>query len=440
MRRENNRVFLLAMWMMFFAVSTFGQDSGLLNRYRSRALEYNQDVKAAEKNIALSKEYEKSAKADYKPKLSAGANFDYTGNPIELSLDLPSSDNPVRFEGRHLKYGASVSLTQPLYTGGRIREGVKKAQAEGRFALNQAEMIKADISYEADLRYWNTVARGEIVDIACRFARSVEKLVKVVRERVEVQLVDRNDLLMAEVKLNDARYQLMQAENGYEVARMSLNSFVGEDFESVLPVDTLVVPIYSVGTLPGYMEQATGNRPELRMAQDKISIQESVRKLNQAQFLPQFYVGLDGSYSSPGYNFKADLDPNYAVYAKVSIPLFEWGKRRNEKRAGDYKVAIARDNYNKVKDAVSLEVQSAYYNYVQAVERVTLTENSLAKACENEEMALERYREGKISIDGVVDAQMFHQTAQMNFVQSRLTAQISYSNFVRVLGVDSVKE
>ena len=44
MRRENNRVFLLAMWMMFFAVSTFGQDSGLLNRYRSRALEYNQDV------------------------------------------------------------------------------------------------------------------------------------------------------------------------------------------------------------------------------------------------------------------------------------------------------------------------------------------------------------------------------------------------------------
>lgn len=97
MRRENNRVFLLAMWMMFFAVSAFGQDSGLLNRYRSRALEYNQDVKAAEKNIALSKEYEKSAKADYKPKLSAGANFDYTGNPIELSLDLPSSDNPVRF-------------------------------------------------------------------------------------------------------------------------------------------------------------------------------------------------------------------------------------------------------------------------------------------------------------------------------------------------------
>ena len=53
MRRENNRVFLLAMWMMFFAVSAFGQDSGLLNRYRSRALEYNHDVKAAEKKYCI---------------------------------------------------------------------------------------------------------------------------------------------------------------------------------------------------------------------------------------------------------------------------------------------------------------------------------------------------------------------------------------------------
>lgn len=426
---------LLAARSLVFVVPVYGQDSELLNRYRSRALEYNQDVKAAEKNIALSKEMEESARADYKPTLSGGANFNYTGHPMELSLDLPSFDNPLRLEGRHLKYGASVSLTQPLYTGGRIREGVKKAEAEGRLALNRSGMIKSGIGFEADLRYWNAVAYGEMVAIARNFARSVEELAKVVRERVEVQLVDRNDLLMAEVKLNEARYQLMQAENGCEVARMSLNSFVGEDFNSVIPIDTLVEPIRSVGALPAAMEEAAGNRPELRMAQDQIAIQESVRKLNQAQFLPQFYVGVDGSYGSPGYNFKTDLDPNYAVYAKVSIPLFEWGKRRNEKRAGDFRVGIARDNYSKVKDAVSLEIQSAYCNFRQAVERVALTENSLAKARENEAMALERYREGRISVDGVLDAQMFLQTAQMNFVQSRLTAQISYSDFIRALGL-----
>lgn len=66
-----------------------------------------------------------------------------------------------------------------------------------------------------------------------------------IRERVEVQLVDRNDLLMAEVKLNDARYQLMQAENNYEVARMSLNSFIGVDYDLVIPIDTLYLRSWS---------------------------------------------------------------------------------------------------------------------------------------------------------------------------------------------------
>ena len=276
------KVFQLIISVMLFVVPVYGQHSELLSQYRDRALQYNQDMKAAEKNIALSKELEKSAKTEYKPKLSAGANFNYTGNPIELSLDLPSLDNPLQFEGRHMKYGASVSLTQPLYTGGRIREGVKKAEAESRLALNQSEMIKSDISYEADLRYWSTVARNEMVKVTRRFTGSVEELTKVIRERVEVQLVDRNDLLMAEVKLNDARYQLMQAENNYEVARMSLNSFIGVDYDSVIPIDTLVSPIHEVGSLPAYMNQAGNNRPELRMAQDKISIQESAHKLNRS--------------------------------------------------------------------------------------------------------------------------------------------------------------
>ncbi|MEG1543777.1 MAG: TolC family protein, partial [Tannerellaceae bacterium] len=135
-------------------------------------------------------------------------------------------------------------------------------------------------------------------------------------------------------------------------------------------------------------------------------------------------------------NFKSDLDPNYAVYAKISIPLFEWGKRRSEKRASALRVSIAKDNYSKVSDGVRLEVQSAYYSFTQATERVRLTANSLAKARENEAMAVEKYKEGKISIAEVLDAQIYHQTAQVNYVQSRLAAQMSHSEFIRAVGVN----
>ena len=65
-------------------------------------------------------------------------------------------------------------------------------------------------------------------------------------------------------------------------------------------------------------------RPELQIASHKIDIQKAASKIANAQYLPKLSVGIDDSYSSPGYDFKSDLDPNYAVYAKLSVPIFEW--------------------------------------------------------------------------------------------------------------------
>lgn len=425
-----NIVLIVALSALCF--SARAQDSELLNQYRKMSLEYNQDARAAEKNIALSREMIDVAKSDFKPKVAGGANFNYTGNPMELSLQLPAMQ-PFAFQGNNTSYGASVNVLQPVYTGGRVRESLNMAKKESNLAVNQAQVIKSDVCYQTDYYYWATVARQEIVGISQQFQKSVGRLVEVVRERVEVELVDKNDLLMAEVKLNEADFQLMQAKNDFEVGRMSLNAMIGVDLKNETKVDPNVPAIKTVGTLATEMKNV--NRPELRMAEDQIAIQESMLKLKNSEFMPQLYVGAEGNYTAPGYDFNHDLDPNYAVYAKVSIPIFEWGKRRKVKNASNYRIAISKDNYSKVKDRVSLEVETSYYTYSQAVERVLLTESSLQKAAENERSAFDKYKEGKISILEVLNAQIYHQTAQLNYVQSRMMAQIYRSEFIRALGL-----
>ena len=50
---------------------------------------YNQDIKAAGYAASIQQEKEKSAKADFLPSLSGNANFNYTGNPAELSVSYP---------------------------------------------------------------------------------------------------------------------------------------------------------------------------------------------------------------------------------------------------------------------------------------------------------------------------------------------------------------
>lgn len=421
---------LLFCTFVFLSLPVLAQQSTLLEKYRTMALDYNHDLKAAEKNIAASMEVEKSARADLKPKLSGAASFQYTGNPMELTLDIPSIGLSKTVEGKNLNYGGSLSILQPVYTGGRVLESIRMAQHQQALAGNQAKTLNDAVCYQTDIQYWSAVARQEIVDVAEDFRNSIAALVKTIKERVEVGLVDPQDLLMAEVKLNEAEYQLLQAQSNFETGRMALNSMIGVRLEQPTELDAQIPIVVVSDSL--WLSTGMG-RPEIQIAYDKIRIAESTKKLNDSQFKPQFYVGVEGSYSSPGYNFKKDLDPNYAVYAKVSVPIFEWGKRRSEKRVSSFRIGMAEDNLNKVVDWVELEVSVARKALSQAIERVRLSESSLAKAEENEAKAVERYNEGKVSVVEVIDAQTYRQTSQVNYVQAKAAAQGHYSELIKAL-------
>lgn len=421
---------LLFCTFVFLSLPVLAQQSTLLEKYRTMALDYNHDLKAAEKNIAASMEVEKSARADLKPKLSGAASFQYTGNPMELTLDIPSIGLSKTVEGKNLNYGGSLSILQPVYTGGRVLESIRMAQHQQALAGNQAKALNDAVCYQTDIQYWSAVARQEIVDVAEDFRNSIAALVKTIKERVEVGLVDPQDLLMAEVKLNEAEYQLLQAQSNFETGRMALNSMIGVRLEQPTELDAQIPIVVVSDSL--WLSTGMG-RPEIQMAYDKIRIAESTKKLNDSQFKSQFYVGVEGSYSSPGYNFKKDLDPNYAVYAKVSVPIFEWGKRRSEKRVSSFRIGMAEDNLNKVVDRVELEVSVARKALSQAIERVRLSESSLAKAEENEAKAVERYNEGKVSVVEVIDAQTYRQTSQVNYVQAKAAAQGHYSELIKAL-------
>lgn len=392
-----------------------------LEHYRQMALEYNHDLKAAEKSIAASLELIKSAKDDAKPKLDGGAHFQYTGNPMELSLQIPSVESPLAFRGQEVAYGASLSLLQPLYTGGRILASIRRTEQQHSVARNQKSLITSSVCFQTDVQYWNTVASIEVTSLYASFYQSMEKLRKVVAERVEVGMTDTQDLLMVEVKLNDAHYQLLRAQSQAQTNGMALNSLVGIELQKAVEVEAVVSP--TLPTQLGY-NHLPENRAEIRLAYDQINLEQSALKLNDATYKPQLYMGAEGSYASPGYNFKSDLDPNYALYVKLSVPIFHWGKRYSDKRAYKNKLEAAHHQLNKVKDAVALEVQKAELNLNQATQQVTLTNNSLEKAAENEQKAVERYNEGKASIVEVIDAQVYKQTAQINYVQAKLTMQL----------------
>lgn len=422
---------ILLAFLLCVSSVAIAQQNPLLEKYRSMAVEYSHDLKVADKNIAASIELEKAAQKELYPKLAGETNFQYTGNPLQLTLDLPSMGTAT-FEGKNMKYSASVSLLQPIYTGGRLLENIRLAKYRHNISVFQEEYIRSGIYSQTDMLYWNTVARTEIVRISEDYRSSVASLVQTIRERVEAGLTDPQDLLMMEVKLNEAEYQLLQAQKNFENGRMALNSLIGVELQAQTEVEDSVAVVRMAD---GLLYEIDNNviRPEQKIVMVQLNMAESEKKLIDSKYKPQFHIGIDGSYSSPGYDFRTDAEPNYVVYAKVSVPLFEWGKRRNEKRASTFKINMVTDNLNKVTDGVKLEIQTAHNSLRQAMAQVDLTQKSLNKAWENEVMSLERYNEGKISVIEVIDAQTYRQAAQINHVQAKVSAQSHYSELLKAL-------
>lgn len=426
------KIFVISLFSICVLGSQAQQSSVLLEKYRQMALSYNHDLKMAEKNIMVSMEYENMARADRKPKLAAGANFQYTGNPMELTATLPGAAAPLAFQGQNMQYGAAATLLQPIYTGGRVLESIRIAQLQSSIEQNRSDVVRSLVCYQTDIQYWNSVARAELITIATEFRNSMTQLVATVKQRVDAGLVDPQQLLMAEVKLNEAQYQLLQAQSNYETSIMALNLLIGVAIDARTEVEQSVPAINSAAA----MLVATGNtRSEIAIAQSHIQMEKRTLKLNDSQYRPQLYVGADANYSSPGYNFSADLSPNYAFYAKLSIPILEWGKRKSQKRASTQRIGIATDNLNKVEDDVTFEINSSRVALNQAVERVNLAANSLDKASQNEQMAIERYNEGKISIIEVIDGQIYRQTSQINYTQAKVSAQGYKSGLAKALNI-----
>lgn len=407
------------------AAAQSAEDS-LLVCYRRMALDSDDDLKAAAKRIEACNELERAARAGRIPTLSAGGDFRYTGNPLEYSTELPGV-GPLTFQGQNWKYGASATLSQPLYTGGRISGTIRMSESETRMSEAQRELLRSEVCYRVDVQYWTAVAHRERVAVAEEYLGVVADLERIVRERVEAGLCDRQELLTVEVRHNEARYRLLQARSDFETGRMALNALIGEPLDAETPVGE-VLPEVEPGAagLSG-----AGLHPAVRLAQERIDWERSALCVSDAAYKPQLHFAANGGYFAPGYDFRPDLSPNYTLYAQLSVPIFQGGKRRRERRAAEYRIGMASDALHRVETDLDLETRTARTALDEAQERVTLAASSLTKALENEHRALEKYTEGAISISEVIDAQIYRQTAQENLVAAKTAARMHYAGLLK---------
>lgn len=352
--------------------------------------------------------------------------------PSELDLQLGEKNN----------YLLTLSATQPIFTGGKIAEQYKIS----KFSRNMAEasllQTKSDVIMKTDAAYWTSVSIGEKTKLAHQYQVMLQSHISDLQNMFDEGLITQNDILKAQVKNTDAMIQIMQAENGYKLARMVLNQLIGLSLEDMIPLEDSLSN-YDQGNAALFAQTSNPkNRPEIMQLQQAVGIGKSLQKLAISDYFPNLLLQGNYTYLNPNpYNsLKTEFGHDWQISIIAQWQLFDWNLRGFQVSAARHKKKAIEAKLNEATEMVNLEIVQARMKYEVAIQKTGMTHLSLQQAVENLRNATEQFHEGVLTGSEVLEAQTLWQQSFSNWIESEAEMHIQETSLRKALGILVDKE
>ncbi|NCE73167.1 TolC family protein [Odoribacter sp. Z80] len=416
------KIFLMT-GAMFFAGMLTAQTLSV-EQYRNRVLEYNQDIQMSRQAVNSALYSLKSVKTDFFPKLDVNGNYSYQVEEVEF---LPGADL------KHDNYGIEAGLVQNVYSGSAVRKQYDVGRLQHAIAQLGVEHTIDNIVYAADLSYWAVVANRDLYELSGQYVKLVNELYSIVNKRFVEGAISKTDVLMVQNRLKEAELQLNTNSTNYKIALQAMNIMMGSepDHEVVL-TDSIQSVIW--GPKEEGLDKALERRADYQTAIMNIEMAKLQTDLARSQFLPQLVVGVKEKYGTTLINVDGKAKWATTAFAQINIPVFHWGKMRQEVRLGRSQEEMRELERSQLKDRVSEELSHAWVNVTETAKKLEIVYSSLDIAKETLILNTFSYNEGKLPILDVLSAQVSWLQAYTNVVSVNYQYKVALAAYAKALG------
>lgn len=402
---------------------------------RERALAHSEELQQADLRLEQARLDRRIAATAALPRIEGSA----TGAYVVPDIDMMGME--MRMRGTYM---AGLTLTQPIYAGGKISAARRMARIGEEVAGEQRRMIRMEVLVEADNAYWTLVAVEGKVRMLESYAAQMDTLCTQTTAAVESGMAIENDRLRVEARRSEIDYQLQKARNGADLCRMSLCRVigVGGDIRPV-PTDTLFRP-----SAPGELRADLEARPELRMLEQQVAIGEQQIRDARSAMLPT--AGLSLGYTYYGnIKLQSMVDAGGGTYVPytqefrdglglamvaVKIPIFHWGESRKKVRKARFELQHAQLDLQKNTRLMTLEVEQAIRNVEDGYRMIRTAELALSQAEENLRVMRNRHAAQMAPLTDLLDAQSQWQQAASNRIEAQTQYRIYETEYLRATG------
>ena len=445
-----------------FCGNMYAQRILTLEEVRELAIQNNKKLKMATEEERVAYYEKKEAYLKYFPKLSATGAYLRNQKDIYLlgssilppsitlpfpgtdglEIEIPAEYNEALHETGHLKtkniWAAGISLTQPLFMGGRIVAYNDIMENAKHLAAAKKDLQLQEVIAELDAAYWQVVSLAEKEKLAESYLNLLSKMTSDISIMEQEGVATKADVLSVLVKKNEADVTLTKVDNGLTLARMLLNQLCGltiEEQVNLADENTQLQITLETQSIPS-VEEALQNRPEIKSLELATKIYKGKEKVARAEFLPE--IGLTANYlwTNPSGSFEGlqyKFGGRWSVGVMVSMPL-NFLSSSAKVNAAKAQTRIQEYQLEEAKEKIELQVNQSSFKLNEAYKKYDATKKNLESANENLRYANVGFEEGVISASDVLAAHTAWLSANSEVIDAQIDVKLSHVYLDKALG------
>ena len=452
-----------------------------LDSCRHMALCNNKEIQQASLGIEKAGYQRKEAAAAYLPQFDLTAGYIYNSRKVSLikedqmlptkSFNMqtgtydynlvidPRTGTPLQVDGQyvpstvallpksgltyniHNLMGGALTVTQPIYMGGKITAMNQITELAQQLAQEMRESKTEDVIYNVDAAYWQVVSLCAKQKLAHSYVNLVESLDNDVKAMVNEGVATRANQLAVDVKLNEANVDMTKVDNGVTLSRMLLAQLCG------LPVNTMMTLAdegrddlgLSLAPSNFNLDEVYNKRHDVRSLELATKIYDQQVKVARSEMMPKLaaVAALHATNPNSYDGFENRFGAAFSVGATLKVPLWHWGGLSNKVKAAQVDANIKRLELDDAKEKIALQISQAAFSYQEAFKTYEATRANLEQADENLRIANLAFKEGMGTVDDVLTAQTAWLKANSEKIDAEIAVQLTYEYLNKVMGTMS---
>jgi len=391
-------------------------EEALIQTYQS-----NPTLSAARAELRATNERVPQALSNWRPSLEAQGT---SGKAYRDNI-RPSDDS----EGRS-PATADLTLTQPLYRGGRTVAGTERAENEVLAQRARLASTEQDVLLSAVTAYADVWRDQSVLQLNINNEQVLTRQLEATQDRFDVGELTRTDVAQSESRLSSATADRIGAQGNLSASRATFENVVG-----IVPGELVQPPLPDglPAELQIIVDTAESANPFVLAANyDELAAQRSVREI-EGELLPT--VELQGSIGYQHENSARTSESSSAeVLAVVTVPLYQQGsvssRVRAAKQTASQRRLLVREAIRQARD----DATSAWERLLAARAQIAAFRESVRA----NEIALEGVRQenavGARTVLDVLDAEQELLDSQVSLVISQRDEVVASFSVLSAIG------